>query len=158
MMKVNKLYLILLFIGSILFGCKKYPENRIWSNKPEKYFKGGTITSYKINGVDRKQYFIDLYRNFPYNQYGSSIPNVFDLPFTYDSGSENLSCDYGEGTIKFSETKREVEIRFKPKNMDFGAENIFVRDLSWKVMKLTKDGQLKIQTQADFKLYEIQFN
>lgn len=153
-----KIYLIVLFTGLVFFGCKKYPENRIWSNHPEKFFKGGTITSYKINGVDRKQYFIDLYKNFPYNQYGTSIPNVFELPFTYDSGNESFKSDYGEGTIKFSETKREMEIRFRPKNFEFGAENIFVRDLSWKIMKLTKSGELKIEARDNFKLYEIQFN
>jgi hypothetical protein len=154
----SRIYFLLMAMVLIASACKKYPENRIWSNHPEKFFKGGKITSYKINGVDRMQYFRDLYRNFPYNQYGTSIPDVFELPFVYDSGNESLTCDYGEGTMKFSETKREVEIRFTPKNYAFGAENIFVRDLSWKIMKLTKSGELKIEARDNFKLYEIQFN
>lgn len=157
MLKAGK-YLIVFLIAAVLTGCKKYPENTIYSNHPEKYFKGGKITSYKVNGVDRMQYYRDLYKNFPYNYVGSSIPDIFDLPFTYDSGTENFKSDYGEGSIKFSETKREVEIRFKPINWNYGAENIFVHDLSWKIMKLNKSGQMKLQAKYDFKLYEIEFN
>ena len=95
---------------------------------------------------------------FPYNYYGQSIPDVFDIVFEYNSGDKEIKTTYGEGSFTFSETKREIEISFKPVNVDFGAENIFVGRLSWKIMKLTKDGVLKIQAKDNFKLYEIQFN
>jgi hypothetical protein len=157
-MSCIKLYLFALFASLIFLGCKKYPENTIYSNHPEKFFKGGKITSYKVNGVERMQYYRDLYKNFPYNYIGHSIPDIFELPFTYDAGSESFVSDYGEGSIKFSETKREVELRFQPVYWDKGAENIFVHDLCWKIIKLNKSGQMKLQAKYEFKLYEIGFN
>ena len=158
-MKYLKIYLLVMLAGLFSAGCKKYPENTLHSNHPEKYFKGGVITSYKVNTLDKMPYYRDLYKNFPYNYYaGHSIPDVFTLPFTYDAGSESFSSEYGEGSIKFSETKREIELRFKPVNMDAGAENIFVHDLCWKILKLTKSGQMKIQAKYEFKVYEIEFN
>lgn len=139
-------------------GCKKYPENKLWFKKPEQVFKGGKITSYKINGVDKMQYFRDLYKNFPYNWYGHSVEDIFEIPFEHGAGSEDLNTEYGEGSFRFSETKREVEISFTPVNSNYGAENIFVGNISWKIMKLTKTGQLKLQGKYNFKLYEIEFN
>ncbi len=104
------------------------------------------------------QYFRDLYKNFPYNWYGKSIQDVFEIPFEHGAGSEDLNTEYGEGTLKFSETKREIEISFQPVNSSYGAENIFAGNISWKIMKLTKTGQLKLQAKYNSKLYEIEFN
>ena len=157
-MKFFKTYLLIVIIGILFFGCKKYPENKLWFKNPEKVFKGGKITAYTINGADRMSYFKALYRDFPYNYYGQSIPAVFDIAFEYNSSDKEIKTTYGEGSFTFSETKREIEISFKPVNVDFGAENIFVGRLSWKIMKLTKDGVLRIQAKDNFKLYEIQFN
>lgn len=157
-MKFFKLYLLIAFIGILFTGCKKYPENKLWFKNPEQVFKGGKITSYKINGVDKMPYFRNLYKSFPYNWYGHSVEDVFELPFDYHSGEENFDSEYGEGSLKFSETKKEIEIAFKPLNSEYGAENIFVGNLSWKIIKLTKTGFLKIQAKHDFKLYEIEFN
>ncbi|HWY11343.1 MAG TPA: hypothetical protein VN026_08460 [Bacteroidia bacterium] len=157
-MKFLRSYLLFALLGILFFGCKKYPENNLWFKKPDKVFKGGKITAYAVNGVDKMPYFRDLYKSFPYNWYGQSVDDIFELPFTYAAGSEDFNSDYGKGTLKFSETKREIEISFKPLNWDQGAENIFVGNISWKIMKLTKTGQLKIQGKYDFKLYEIEFN
>ena len=157
-MKHFKSYLFIILIGAVFFGCKKYPENKLWFKKPESVFKGGKITSYTINGIDKMEYFRNLYRSFPYNLYGQKIEDVFDLPFSYDKTNEDFYTDYGVGSLHFSKTKREIEITFEPVNESYGAENIFVGRLSWKVMKLTKDGVLKIQAKYNFKLYEIQFN
>ena len=83
---------------------------------------------------------------------------TIEIPFEYNPGNEDFDTEYGGGTFHFSETKREVEITFEPINFEYGAENIFLERLSWKVMKLTKDGVLKIKTDYKFKSYEIQFN
>lgn len=157
-MKFFKLYLLIAFTGILFSGCKKYPENKLWFKNPEQAFKGGKITSYKVNGVDRMPYFRNLYKSFPYNWYGHSVDDIFELPFDYHSGEENFDSEYGEGSLKFSETKREIAIKFVPVNADYGAENIFVGNLSWKIIKLTKAGFLKIEGKHDFKLYEIEFN
>ncbi len=157
-MKFFKTYLFIFIIGILFFGCKKYPENKLWFKNPEKVFKGGKITSFTMNGVDRMSYYRNLYKNFPYNLYGKQIEDVFEIPFEYSSGDKEIKTEYGEGGFSFSETKREIEITFKPVNFESGAESIFVDRLSWKIMKLTKDGVLKIQAKHEFKLYEIQFN
>ena len=157
-MKFVKTYLLIALTGLLLYGCKKYPENKLWFKKPEEVFKGGKITSYKVNGVDRMPYFRNLYKTFPYNWLTRSVEDIFELPFEYSSGEGNFNSEYGEGYLKFSETKKEIEIRFEPFNEAYGAENIFVGNLSWKVIKLTKAGFLKIEGKYDFKLYEIEFN
>lgn len=143
----------------ILFsGCKKFPENTLWFKNPKDVFKGGKITSFTMNDIDVRQKYIDLYKNFPYNYYGSSINNVYDTEFTFNAGQNELNSVIGEGTFKFSETQREVEINFKPKNWEFGAESIFLGYLSWKVLKITDSGVLKIETTYNYKKYQIQFN
>ena len=142
----------------LFFSCKKYPENKLWFKKPEQVFKGGKITSYTINQIDQMPYYRNLYKSFPYNWFLHSVDDIFELPFEYEAAGENFNSDYGQGNLKFSETKHEIEISFKPFNQDYGAESIFVHGMTWKVMKLTKDGQLKIQAKYNFKVYEMQFN
>jgi len=156
-MKLFKLYFISACIALIFFGCKKYPENKLWFKKPKDTFKGGKITLYTINGVDQRPYYKNLYYAFPYNLFGQRIDDVFELPFEYNSGGE-LKTEYGEGTLTFSETGKEVALSFIPIKQEYGAENIFVGNFSWKVLRLTKDGVLKIQAKENFKVHEIQFN
>lgn len=150
---ISAALLILLFTG-----CKKFPENTLWFKNPDKVFKGGKITSFTMNGIDQTQIYRDKYKYFPYNYYGSSIDDVYQTEFTFNAGNKELSSVIGKGSFKFSETQREVEINFKPKNWEYGAESIFMAYLSWKVLKITADGQLKIQAEYNFKKYEIQFN
>ncbi|MBN8692917.1 MAG: hypothetical protein J0L69_06950 [Bacteroidetes bacterium] len=139
-------------------GCKKYPENTLWFKNAEKVFKGGRITSYTANGQDLMPYYKNLYSTFPYNYCGQKLDDALSLHFNYDNSNKEISSDLGEGSFTFSKTKKEVAIIFHPVNEDFGAENIFQARLSWKVLKLTKDGQLKIRADYNFKTYEIQFN
>lgn len=157
-MKLFRAYLLFALIGSVFFGCKKYPENKLWFKDPTTTFKGGKITSYTRNGLDRMPYFRSLYSDFPYNYYGSSINDVFDIPFEYDPGSETIKTVYGEGSLKFYGKKKDVQMNFKPINMEYGAENILIENINWKILKLTKDGVLKLHAKHNFVTYEIQFN
>lgn len=146
---------------AIVFGfsaCKKYPENNLWLKKPEKAFYGGKITSYTANGIDLMPYYKTLYSTFPYNNYGQSIDNVFHVFYVWNPSNNDFVSDIGIGSLKFSKTKKEVEINFKPVNSGNNTENIFLNNLSWKIIKLTKSGQLKIQADYNFKKYELQFN
>lgn len=102
--------------------------------------------------------FRDMYKNFPYNFYGTSIPDVFALEFTYDAGGQSIKTDYGEGIFKFSKNNKEVEIDFKPTNYNAGAQNMFIQGMSWRILKLTPSGQLKIQAEYNLRIYEVQFN
>lgn len=99
-----------------------------------------------------------LYKDFPYNYYGSKIDDIFEMPFSYNAGQDELETEYGKGSLIFSKTKREIEISFNPVNADKGAQNILVGRLSWKIMKLTKDGVLRLKSNYNFLTYEIQFN
>ncbi len=157
-MMFKKLYLILAVVGLSFFGCKKYPENTVWFKNPQNFFKGGVITEYTFDGVDHLKDIKDLYHNFPYNFYGTKIENALDLPFTYTKSGDSFSSDYGEGLLIFSPTKKNVELSFKPKNSEYGAQNIFLGYYSWKILKLTKSGQLKIQAYINLKTVVIQFN
>lgn len=156
MFKLRNCLPVILLI--LIFGCKKYPEDTVWFKDPQKLFKGGKITSFTMSSIDQMQPIRDLYANFPYNYYGTPVPDVFQLPFTYDENSQTISTDYGTGVFKFSKNKKEIEINFIPKNSDVGAQNIFIQDLNWKILKLTTSGQLKIQADCNLRVYEIQFN
>lgn len=145
-------------IAALFSGCKKYPENKLWFKKPETVFKGGKITMYTVNGVDHMPEVRAMYRDFPYNYFGKSIPDVFDLTFSYDSKSETLSSDIGEGGFNFTAKGKDVQIGFKPVNDGYGAQSIFVTPTNWKILKLTKSGQLKIQANIQYDVYVIQFN
>jgi hypothetical protein len=153
-----KLKNIFLLFVVLFFGCKKYPENELWFKNPQDVFKGGLITEFTISSIDQMPGIRDQYKNFPYNYYGSSIPDVFALPISYNKGSNSINCDYGTGVFKFSANKNEVQIDFKPVNYDAGAQNFFAAGLNWKILKLTDNGQLKIQAVYNYRIYEMQFN
>lgn len=152
------IHYILVLCLFLFLGCKKYSENKLWFKKPESVFKGGLITAYTINGVDKMSEIRKWYTDFPYNYYGTKIEDVFLLPFTYNKDESSISSDYGSGSIKFKSKGRYVEINFKPFNVDFGAQNLFIEHANWKILKLTKEGQLRIQSVINVKTYEIQFN
>jgi hypothetical protein len=151
-LRIFTFFLIVFALG----GCTKYPENKLWFKDPAKAFKGGKITLYTINSVDHMHTVRALYRDFPYNYFGTSIPDVLDQEFSYSDGS--LSSSFGDGSMKFSQKGKDVEISFHPINEDKGAQNIFIAPSVWKILKLTKQGQLKIQAVIDYKIYQIQFN
>ena len=157
-MKLKRTYILLFAITIAFFGCKKYPENKLVFKDPENCFKGGLITMYTINGVDHINDITALYKYFPYNYYGKAIEDALQQPFSFNKTDGLISCEYGEGGFAFSGSKREIEISFKPLNFIYGAQNIFIANASWKILKLTKSGQLKIQAYINTKTYIIQFN
>jgi hypothetical protein len=158
MIRISKIFFLLSILSFGFFGCKKYPENKLIFRDPETCFKGGKITMYTIGGVDHLKDITDLYETFPYNYYGKKIDNVLDVQFNYNKGDNTISCDYGDGTFEFSRSKKDILISFKPLNHEYGAQNIFIADANWKILKLTKSGQLKIQAYINARMYAIQFN
>jgi hypothetical protein len=154
----SKLVYVLCFATCFIFsGCKKYPENTLWFKKPEKVFKGGYITLYTIDGIDKLPDVRSWYANFPYNFY-KQTSDIFQLPFSYSGSDGGLSTDYGKGSLVFSTSTKNVTIDFRPVNSDYGAQNLFVANDNWTVLKLTKNGQLKLQGRFNEKTYVIQFN
>ena len=98
------------------------------------------------------------YNTFPYNYYGTKIDDVFALPFSYNKENEVLSTEYGTGYLHFNNGGKSVDISFTPINSEFGAENMFVQNENWEILKLTKDGQMKLKATINYKTYELQFN
>lgn len=150
---------IAILIGTLcLFSCTKYPENKLNSRHPERYFKGGVITMYTENNIDKMGKIRSWYSDFPYNYYGTKITDVFASPFSYNMETEVLSTEYGTGYLHFNKGGKTVDISFTPINSDFGAQNIFVQNENWQILKLTKEGVMKIKATINYKYYEIQFN
>lgn len=156
-MRFLKYILLLLIVGSFS-TCKKYPENRLWTRHPQKYFNGGVITAYTENGIDIMPKIRNWYSDFPYNYYGQKIDDVFTLPFSYDKATDEFTTDYGAGYFHFNSDGKTVDISFTPKNSLYGAQNLFVENENWQILKLTKSGQMKLKVTMNYKYYEIQFN
>jgi len=151
-------YFIVFAVCLAFCGCEKYPENKLWFKKPEEAFKGGVITYYTIDGIDQIPKIRAWFAEFPYNYTGQKIEDVFALPFTYDKGSSEFKNEYGSGFVKFVSGGRRVEIIFSPKNEEYGAKNVFTQSENWEILKLTKEGQMRVKTVINSKFYELQFN
>lgn len=163
-MKLSLFYITFLFCV-VFLGCKKYPENNLWLKKPEKVFKGGLLTSYTVDGVDSFPMWDNIYSTPPdYNGMGYKY-DIRKTEFVYDySDHKNNSLDsnLGGGLLDFVNKKKEIEIRFKmtsPSGVAEAKYNVFLTENStWKILKLTKSGTLKIQRIYNNKIYEIQIN
>jgi len=159
------LYIFILFSClTIVISCKKYPENKLWFKKPEKAFKGGYLTAFNVNGVDSLPMWDNIYNTAPdYNGWGYPF-NIRDVRFNYDF--KEIGVDFGSkignGTIRFVNKKKEVEINFTMTSIPSVQEakyNIFLTKLSaWKILKLTKSGTMKLQRNYNNKIYVIQIN
>ncbi|MGZ4038593.1 MAG: hypothetical protein ACXVPQ_12240, partial [Bacteroidia bacterium] len=106
-MRSAVIYSVCITIALVFFGCKKYPENTLWFKSPEKVFKGGHITVYTVDGIDKMPDIRSWYAYFPYNYY-KQTDDIFQLPFTYTGSDGSLNCDYGGGTMKFSLSTKNV--------------------------------------------------
>lgn len=158
-----KIILYILFFFSI-FSCKKYPENNLWLKKPEKVFKGGYLTSFKVNGVDSFPMWDAIYINAPDNNGNGYKYDLRTAYFGYDFKDRGTSIwtEVGEGTLEFINKKKDITINFTMDEVLGLAKptySIFSTKLStWKILKLTKNGTLKIQRDYNNKRYEIQIN
>jgi hypothetical protein len=163
-MKLYLFYITFLF-GVIFLACKKYPENNLWLKKPEKVFKGGELTSYTVDGVDSFPMWDAIYNTPPdYNGMGYA----FDVRSTYfgydysDHKDNRIGSKLGYGTLDFINKKKEIAIWFvmtSPSGVAEAKYNVFLTENStWKILKLTKSGTLKIQRTYNNKIYEIQIN
>lgn len=161
----NIKYLLFIIIGILfIIKCKKYPENNLWLKKPEKVFKGGKLTSYTVNGVDSFPMWDDIYINAPDNNGNGYKYDLRTAYFGYDFKDRGSSfwTEVGEGTLEFINKKKDVTINFTMDEVPGLAKpiyNIFLTKLStWKILKLTKSGTLKIQRNYNNKIYELQIN
>ena len=154
---INILILALIFV----FSCKKYPENNLWFKRPQKAFKGGNITSIKVDGVDSLSYLNGLCG--------------FDISkekFTYFDDWKGLNAEKIQGSLRFGKgTNQDLKkkecgfvLQFYPNKNQFTINPSnppylpFERYSVWQIEKLTNKGQFKISLEKNGKLYEVQFN
>ena len=163
-MRIKKRYLsrLVILIAIMCFiSCKKYPENTLWLKNPEKNFKGGKFTSFKVNGVDSMPMWERIY-NTPPNYNGLNFSyNPRNIEFAYDKKEDMFSSYVGNGSLKFISKKKKVSIFFymSPALGTNPICNIFyTKDSEWDILKLDKKGTLKIQRTFNNKTYEIQIN
>lgn len=158
-------YISQLAIGIYFFiwfsSCKKYPENTLWFKNPEKVFKGGKLTAFKVNGVDSLPMWDNIYNTPPeYNGFYSPF-NARLIEFSYQRKEDLLSSNIGQGSLQFHNKKKEVSISFSM-IANAGAHpkyNLFyTKQSNWKILMLNKEGALKIQRIYNNKTYEIQIN
>ncbi len=160
--KYNSTKIFLFFLVLLLTHCNKvkYPENSGKINRPEKYeLMRGFITAYKVNGIDSLDA-LDAY--WQINFFSSLKMNNFNI---VNSRLRNEVCDDNFGCIRYAWTNK-----YKNIFVDYLSEpgnprrNIFIENgMSWQILKLvpsksTVNHQLKIQSQINGNVYQIQFN
>ena len=161
--------LCLLLIG--LNSCRKYPENNLWFISPEKAFDSSRrLTEYTVDGADSLPMWDALYNTGPdYNGYwpaDSSNPFIMkNIIFRIgDEAKDKTIASYiGSGSFHYYNNKKYLYMYFKMDNkghnLPIPKYNFFYTEESkWKILKLTKNGTLRIQRTYNNKLYEIQFD
>jgi hypothetical protein len=169
-MKLKALLTILIVITiiSLLTTCKKYPENDLWFKSPESAFTYGNLRAFTVDGVDSMPMWNALYNTGPdYNGYyppGQGGPlNATDIVLQVTGNK--LGSQIGSGSWHFFSNKKYVYIffemeektnRFPPALPKYNL--FYTRESNWKVLKLTKSGDLKIQRTYNNKVYEMEFD
>jgi hypothetical protein len=161
-----KIYILIIsgFVITCFNACHKYPENTLWFKKPEKAFKGGLLTSYKVNGIDSLPMWDSIFNTPPnYNGWGHPYDirkAYFGYDYTERRGEVNSSI--GHGNFAFINKKKDLSIYFDMRAVSIYPEpeyNLFLTKTgTWQILKLTKGGSLKIRRKYNNKTYEIQIN
>ena len=159
--------LIAITIISLLTTCKKYPENTLWFKTPTSAIESGGVylKGFTVDGADSLPMFDAILNNPPYG--GLPTPTGFrDVTkftwyFNEREGIKEIYTDVGQGEFHFFNHKKELYIFFLmyddinglPVNYNF----FYTRESNWKILKLTKQGELKIQRTYNNKVYEMEF-
>ena len=158
MSRVFKILASLLLV-MLFTTCKKYPENNLWFKSPEKAFKGGEIIAYMVDGIDSIPMWNTIYSTAPYNGYGTNI-TVENFIFN-TKGNVLLDSNIGGGSFHFFNHKKYISISFTMTNNPWNPQPQYyffgTKDSDWKVLKLTSNGDMRIQRTYNNKVYEIEF-
>lgn len=156
-MKSFRDILMIIVLTLVCNACKKYPENvGIHGGKPEKQIQGDYhITGYYVNDVDCMSYVS--------NQLNCALSD-FQIIFRYDSHTNIIHTDIGEGFYKFENKKKELNISFSGLYYSGNGEkpyNFFISNGNWEILKLYKyknTPRLKLKRWINSKKYEIELN
>lgn len=160
-MKLKTLSILLFAIAiiSLLTTCKKYPENDLWFKSPESAFVGGKFTSFTVDGVDSMPMWDNIFSTPQINTH-STVTKGTDIILHQESPGQ-LRSQLGSGSWHYFDNKKYLYIFFKMYS-DYAPAptyNLFyTNEGNWKVLKLTKSGDLKIQRTYNGKVYEMEFN
>jgi hypothetical protein len=166
-LKILSILLFAIAIISLLTTCKKYPENDLWFKSPESAFKSGYLTAFTVDGEDSIPMWNSLYNTGPdYNGYwppNSGFPFEMKEIFFQVVSGKTIESYIGSGSFHFYDNKKYLYIYFKMEdkghNLPKPTHNIFYSDEStWKILKLTKSGTMRIQRTYNGKVYEMEFN
>ena len=161
--------LAVIIIISLLTTCKKYPENTLWFKTPTSAIESGGVylKGFTIDGVDSLPMFNAIFNNPPYGGFPPpSIGEFRDITkltwyFDHRESEMEINTNWGQGEFHFFNHKKELYIFFLmyddinglPVNYNF----FYTRESNWKILKLTKQGELKIQRTYNNKVYEMEF-
>ena len=156
--------LIAITIISLFNTCKKYPENTLWFKTPYSAINFTHIKNYTIDGIDSIPMWNTIYNTPPYGGFPAhnELWDITAFSWRVDTKINEIYSDLGAGSFHLFNNKKELYMFFKmytgidgqiPKNNIFYSE-----ESNWKIIKLTKDGNLKIQRTYNNKVYEIEFN
>jgi len=166
-MRSKSLLIILtvLIIISLFTTCKKYPENTLWFKSPASAISSGYLRAFTVDGADSLPMWNAIYNTPPYNGYSSPPPNTqYDIStviWNFNASSSEIQSDFGSGSFHFFDHKNQIYFFFRM-NEDLNYPppkyNLFYTvEGNWKVLKLTKSGDLKIQRTYNGKVYEMEF-
>jgi hypothetical protein len=161
-MKYNSTKIFLFFLILLLTHCNKvkYPENSSKINHPEKYeLMRGSITAYNVNGIDSldalDEYWLTHFKH-SLKMCNFNILNTHQRRLLYDS-------NFGSFQYAWTNEYKDIFIDYYPEP-GYPRRNIFIENgMSWQILKLvpsktTVNHQLKIQSEINGKIYQIQFN
>ena len=155
---------ILVISSLILITCKKYPDNDLWFKSPESAFQSGELTAFTVDGADSIPMWNKIYDTYPYNGFPAQTTqfNISDNFWRVDNKYKIIESAFGDGSYHFFSNKKYIYIYFKMAvltNNQAPKYNIFyTAESTWKILKLTKSGTLRIQRTYNNKVYEMQFN
>lgn len=158
----------LLFLLSISYSCKKYPENTIWIKNPKHIpVINGYITEYKVNGIDSLDllniYYAPVIQNSypPYTNTQRDIRKEHFQACCQEYNHLDINTDlYEHLGYKLSENKKTVNIGGLVDTLYFKKQLFLDKsgDLAWTIQYLDKKGKKsKIKTTYNGNTYEITF-
>ncbi len=160
--KVLLTSLIVITIISLFTTCKKYPENTLWFKTPSSAISSGYLKGFTVDGVDSLPMFNAILNNPPYGGFNPHT-DLWDITtFFWRFDKEGINSSFGSGSFHLFNNKKDIYIYFQMNDGLNGLPvnyNIFyTNESSWKILKLTKNGDLKIQRTYNNKVYEMEFN
>ena len=168
-----KLLVTICIITIVCFSaCKKYPENTLWLKNPKRICPvNGSITSYKVNGIDSLDLLDLYYKVYPVSTGDPYIDNpnkefkkelFISRTFSRKNGIYSVRTQhvyFSAISVIWDQKKKSVIIYAPNSDTIYYKKNIFIEEQYWEVIYLDKNGKSKIKTTFNNgNTYEITFN